>query len=106
MTWEERVWGYTGAAGMIQGFATGYFMWDLMITLQNMRLFGLGMLAHALSALIVFSFGFVSALRINVRYLLHNSHVTHTETLCQLLRLHVHSLRTLLPVPELPLVFR
>jgi len=59
MSWEERIWGYTGAAGMIQGLATGYFLWDLMVTLQNIQLFGLGMLAHALSALVVFSFGFV-----------------------------------------------
>jgi hypothetical protein len=60
MDWKERVWGYTGAAGMIQGMATGYFLWDLVVTLQNVKLFGLGMLAHALSALLVFSFGFVS----------------------------------------------
>jgi hypothetical protein len=60
MDWKQRIWGYTGAAGMIQGMATGYFLWDLVVTLQNVRLFGLGMLAHALSALIVFSFGFVS----------------------------------------------
>jgi len=58
MTWDERIWGYTGAAGMIQGFATGYFIWDLVVTLQNLSLFGPGMLAHALSALVVFSFGF------------------------------------------------
>jgi hypothetical protein len=62
MDWMERVWGYTGGAGMIQGFATGYFLWDLMITLQNVKLFGYGMLAHAVSALTVFSFGFVSQL--------------------------------------------
>ena len=60
MDWQQRVWGYTGAAGMIQGMAAGYFLWDLMVTLQNVRLFGYGMLAHALSALLVFSFGFVS----------------------------------------------
>jgi hypothetical protein len=60
MTWQERVWGYTGAAGMIQGMATGYFLWDLMVTVQHVKVFGLGMLAHALSALLVFSFGFVS----------------------------------------------
>ena len=60
MDWQQRVWGYTGAAGMIQGLATGYFLWDLMITLQNVKLFGPGMLAHAFSALLVFSFGFVS----------------------------------------------
>jgi hypothetical protein len=60
MDWKERVWGYTGAAGMIQGLAAGYFLWDLMVTLQNVKVFGWGMLAHALSALCVFSFGFVS----------------------------------------------
>ncbi|TVY75586.1 putative TLC domain-containing protein [Lachnellula suecica] len=58
MDWKERVWAYTGAAGMIQGMATGYFLWDLIVTLQNVKLFGLGTLAHATSALIVFSFGF------------------------------------------------
>lgn len=62
MDWTERIWGYTGGAGMIQGLATGYFLWDLMVTLQNVKLFGYGMLAHALSALLVFSFGFVSSL--------------------------------------------
>jgi len=56
----ERVFGYTGASGMIQGLAAGYFLWDLVITLQNVKVFGYGMLAHALSALLVFSFGFVS----------------------------------------------
>ncbi|KFZ08752.1 hypothetical protein V502_09164 [Pseudogymnoascus sp. VKM F-4520 (FW-2644)] len=58
MTWQERVWGYTGASGMIQGLATGYFLWDLVITIQNVKMFGPGMLAHAVSALTVFSFGF------------------------------------------------
>lgn len=62
MDWKERVWGYTGAQGMIQGMAAAYFLWDLVITLQNVRLFGFGMLAHAISALVVFSFGFVSGL--------------------------------------------
>lgn len=62
MDWRERVWGYTGAAGMIQGLAAGYFLWDLMITIQHLKVFGPGMLAHAISALIVFSFGFVSSL--------------------------------------------
>jgi hypothetical protein len=60
MDWQQRVWGYTGAAGMIQGLATGYFLWDLMVTLRNVKVFGYGMLAHATSALLVFSFGFVS----------------------------------------------
>lgn len=59
MTAQERVFGYTGGAGMIQGLAAGYFMWDLFITLQHVKMFGIGMLAHALSAFLVFSFGFV-----------------------------------------------
>ena len=46
---------------MVQGLATGYFLWDLMISLVNVKLFGPGMLAHAVSALVVFSFGFVSS---------------------------------------------
>jgi hypothetical protein len=66
MDWKERVWGYTGAAGMIQGMAAGYFLWDLCVTLQNVRLFGAGMLAHAISALVVFSFGFVSTCHLYV----------------------------------------
>jgi hypothetical protein len=60
MDWQQRVWGYTGAAGMVQGLAAGYFLWDLVITLQNVKAFGPGMLAHAMCALTVFSFGFVS----------------------------------------------
>jgi hypothetical protein len=59
MDWQQRVWGYTGAAGMIQGLAAGYFLWDLMVTVRYLKSFGPGMLAHAASALTVFSFGFV-----------------------------------------------
>jgi hypothetical protein len=59
MDWRERIWGYTGASGMIQGLATGYFLWDLVITVQNVKAFGFGMFMHALCALTVFSFGFV-----------------------------------------------
>jgi len=58
MGWEEKVWGYTGASGMIQAFAGGYFLWDLCITTVNVNIFGWGMLAHAVSALFVFSLGF------------------------------------------------
>jgi hypothetical protein len=60
MNWQGKVWGYTGGSGLIQGFAAGYFVWDLIITATNLRIFGVGMLAHAVSALFVFSLGFVS----------------------------------------------
>ena len=59
MGWEERVWGYTGAGGMIQGLAAGYFLWDLGICMNHLDVFGWGLLAHAIAALSVFSFGFV-----------------------------------------------
>ncbi|KAI4710955.1 hypothetical protein J4E89_004545 [Alternaria sp. Ai002NY15] len=54
----ERVHGYTGASGLIQAMAGGYFLWDLVITLQNVKAFGTGMLFHAICALCVFSLGF------------------------------------------------
>jgi hypothetical protein len=57
---QERLWGYTGASGMIQSLAAGYFLWDLFVTASNVNIFGLGMLAHAVSALLVYSFAFVS----------------------------------------------
>jgi len=60
MGWEERVWGYTGADGMIQAFAAGYFLWDLCVCAGNVGVFGFGLLAHAMAALVVFSLGFVS----------------------------------------------
>jgi len=59
MDWEQRIWGYTGAAGLVQAFAAGYFVWDLIVTLLYIDVFGLGLLAHAVSALLVYSFGFV-----------------------------------------------
>lgn len=60
MEWEERIWGYTGGAGFIQALAAGYFLWDLVVTSINLDVFGLGTLAHAIAALLVYSLGFVS----------------------------------------------
>ncbi|KAL2130505.1 hypothetical protein VTI74DRAFT_6317 [Chaetomium olivicolor] len=58
MDYEQRVWGYTGGCGLVQALAAGYFVWDLGITLLNLDIFGLGLLAHAVSALAVYTFGF------------------------------------------------
>ncbi|KAF2099545.1 TLC domain-containing protein, partial [Rhizodiscina lignyota] len=58
MPWLERVHGYTPAVGMVAAFGCGYFLWDLMITTWNVSIFGVGMWAHAFSALTVFSLGF------------------------------------------------
>ena len=60
MNLEERVWGYTGALGMTQAFAAGYFIWDVKISAVNVGILGWGSLAHAVSALLITSLGFVS----------------------------------------------
>lgn len=60
----ERVFGYTGASGLIQGLACGYFIWDLIVSTRYIKIFGIGIWAHAVTALCVFSFGFVSAPKI------------------------------------------
>ncbi|CAF9930016.1 hypothetical protein IMSHALPRED_008067 [Imshaugia aleurites] len=53
-----RVWGYTGASGMVQGFAAGYFLWDLAVCAGNVEVHGPGALMHAVSALAVSLLGF------------------------------------------------
>ncbi|TRX98182.1 hypothetical protein FHL15_000827 [Xylaria flabelliformis] len=58
MDLQERLWGYSGGSAMIQALAAGYFLWDFFVTAANVNIFGLGMLAHAISALLVYSFGF------------------------------------------------
>ena len=60
LDWKGRVWGYTGATGLIQALALGYFLWDLVMCARHVKIFGPGMLAHGLSAVSVFSLGFVS----------------------------------------------
>lgn len=56
---KERVWGYTGATGMVQGFSAGYFLWDLVMCAKYLDVQGLGSLMHAASALAVSLLGFV-----------------------------------------------
>ncbi|MCJ1377351.1 hypothetical protein MMC17_000446 [Xylographa soralifera] len=58
MDWRARVWGYSGATGMVQAFATGYFLWDGLVSAADPGLFGWGALAHAGSALAVSLLGF------------------------------------------------
>ena len=60
MDWEERIWGYTGAGGMVQAFAAGYFMWDVLISSMYIRILGVGSLLHGVCALLITCLGFVS----------------------------------------------
>jgi hypothetical protein len=61
MSPESRVWGYSPAAGSVQAFATGYFLWDLITTLQYLNDIGIPVLLHAFSCLAVYLLGFVSS---------------------------------------------
>ena len=58
----ERVYGYTGASGLIQAFAAGYFLWDFVVSTLHFKIFGPGIWAHSITALAVFSLGFVGFL--------------------------------------------
>lgn len=99
MDWQGRIWGYTGASGLVQSLAAGYFIWDFCITISNLKVFGFGLLAHAVSALSVYSLGYVSAiLRFSPTRRIPTDH-SAVETLLELLRLRVHSVRVVDPVP-------
>lgn len=112
--WEEsqdakfyRVFGYSVTGGAVQGYATGYFLWDLCICVWHFKIMGFGFLAHAISALAVFSLGFVSLpglwRKVGREFF---ELMVFTETVRKLLRLHLHSLRTLFAFPQHPLVLR
>jgi hypothetical protein len=60
--WKERLWGYNGAAGMVQGFAAGYFLWDVIVSTVYIDVMGASSLVHAVAALGVTSIGFVSVI--------------------------------------------
>ncbi len=53
-TWSDRVYGYTGTCGLIQALAAGYFLWDFCCVVRYFRIFGPGLLAHAITALSVY----------------------------------------------------
>jgi hypothetical protein len=58
--YQQRIWGYSGGCALVQSFAAGYFVWDLVVSLLFVDVFGLGMLAHAACALGIYTLGYVS----------------------------------------------
>ncbi|TEY50706.1 hypothetical protein BOTCAL_0274g00050 [Botryotinia calthae] len=58
MDWRGRIWGYTGAGGLVQAFAMGYFLWDLMASIVHLDALGWSSLIHAICALLVVGIGF------------------------------------------------
>lgn len=61
-TRDERLWGYSPPSGNVQAFAAGYFLWDLLVSIQHLSVLGPGSLVHAFCALLVTMTGFVSPL--------------------------------------------
>jgi len=55
----KRTFEYSHIQGAVQAYAEGYFIWDLFMSAWHLDIFGLGFLAHAASAVMVFSLGFV-----------------------------------------------
>ncbi|KAI5845770.1 TLC domain-containing protein [Morchella snyderi] len=53
-----RVFGETPMCGAVTGYAAGYFLWDLFMSGYYLSIFGPGFLAHAASAVAVYSLGF------------------------------------------------
>jgi hypothetical protein len=58
-TWEDRLWNYTGACGMVQAFGVGYFLWDLQVCIVQFDILGLIDLVHAIVAVIITVLGYV-----------------------------------------------
>lgn len=59
LDWRQRVWGYSGATGMVQALAAGYFLWDVVDAAKTVETAGLGLLVHAISSLTISMLGFV-----------------------------------------------
>ena len=74
---RERVWGYTGAGGMVQAFSAGYFLWDLMTGIKDVDIHGWGTVAHAISALAVSGLGFVCFLLFFLYFFFLNKNFFH-----------------------------
>lgn len=60
--WRERLWGYTGAAGLVQALSAGFFLWDVQVCFANVETLGTLDLVHAVVALCISVLGFVCRL--------------------------------------------
>ena len=102
MDWKGRLWGYTPASGMVQGFAAGYFLWDLQVCIQHFSICGVGALVHAIGALAITCIGFVGFNNLYFNKCAYND----TETFWKLLWPVLYSIRTVHAFLECSLVLR
>ncbi|KIW19175.1 hypothetical protein PV08_03468 [Exophiala spinifera] len=56
--YDARLWAYSRGSGDAQAFAAGYFLWDVVVSVQHFQILGPTSLIHALSALMITSLGF------------------------------------------------
>jgi len=68
LDWRGRLWAYSPLTGMVQGFAAGYFLWDVQVSLQTLSVSGVGAVVHAVGALTVTCIGFVSSISQFLRF--------------------------------------
>lgn len=54
----DRINAYTPYAGFVGAMATGYFLWDSIICIRYVHMFGVGFMVHGVAALFVFIQGF------------------------------------------------
>lgn len=97
---QERLQVYSPMAGRVQAFATGYFLWDLLISARYLRVLGIGSLTHAFCALLVTVVGFVSS----ELPIIGLSLTSAVATFCQLLRGQPCSVRALNTISQYTLV--
>ncbi|KFZ03517.1 hypothetical protein V502_10882 [Pseudogymnoascus sp. VKM F-4520 (FW-2644)] len=57
-TWEDRIWGYTGADGLVHALSAGYFMWDLGACASHASTLGALDLLHAAVGFCISILGF------------------------------------------------
>lgn len=60
MTWQQRAWGFTESSAFVLAVANGYFYWHLIMMIRYHRVYGLAMVAHAVSVSFLMTNGFVS----------------------------------------------
>jgi len=59
--WQQRLWGYNRAIGTTQAISAGYFLWDVLLSIKHIDIFGADGLGHAVAALLITLVGFVSS---------------------------------------------
>ena len=51
---SDPFWGYSFYAGQVYSIAVGYFIWDTIYSIANIKVSGVGMVIHGISCLILY----------------------------------------------------